>query len=426
MLKKSILILMLTVCLNLIATKAYSQTNWEKFQGNPVLDAGSAGAWDEEGLQHQFVLFDGNTYHMWFDGESGDVRSIGYASSPDGITWTKYENNPVLTSGAPGTWDDFRVSGAVVIFDGTTYHMWYGGVKLPHIATGYATSPDAITWTKYSGNPVLEIGAQGSWDDSWVGPSSVSFDGTTFKMWYNGFDGDILRIGYATSPDGIAWTKHASNQILAPGAFRTWDDYWVFTPHVVFDGNNYLMWYSGHDENTFRIGLATSSDGIAWTKEAANPVLDLGSSGTWESNSVAHPRVILNDTLFQMWYLGRDAPGVLRIGYATSLRNITGVQDEIVNVPLERSLDQNYPNPFNPGTTIKFSLSQSETISLRIFDLNGRLIRTLIESEKRPTGLNTIEWDGKDNQGNPIPSGRYVYTLESGKFKSSKVMTLAK
>ncbi len=94
--------------------------------------------------------------------------------------------------------------------------------------------------------------------------------------------------------------------------------------------------------------------------------------------------------------------------------------------PKSYELYQNYPNPFNPGTTIKFSLGQTEIISLRIFDLNGRLIRTLIKSEKRPSGLNSVEWDGKDKSGSLIPSGRYVYTLESGKFKDSKVMTLLK
>lgn len=104
-----------------------------------------------------------------------------------------------------------------------------------------------------------------------------------------------------------------------------------------------------------------------------------------------------------------------------------GVEEPgLAKTPKSYELYQNYPNPFNPSTTIKFSLSQSETISLRIYDLNGRLVRTLIESDKRSRGLNRVEWDGKDNSGSLIPSGRYVYTLESGKFKSSKIMTLAK
>ena len=60
-------------------------------------------------------------------------------------------------------------------------------------------------WEKYPGNPVLDLGASGTWDDSGVGGPVVLFDGTDYQMWYHGFDGSNSRIGYATSTDGIAW-----------------------------------------------------------------------------------------------------------------------------------------------------------------------------------------------------------------------------
>jgi predicted GH43/DUF377 family glycosyl hydrolase len=75
---------------------------------------------------------------------------------------------------------------------------------------GHAFSPDGIHWTKSSPNPVLDLGPSGSWDDSHVEDPSVIKDGDLYKMWYAGYDGIIYRIGYATSNDGISWEKNSS------------------------------------------------------------------------------------------------------------------------------------------------------------------------------------------------------------------------
>jgi hypothetical protein len=86
-------------------------------------------------------------------------------------------------------------------------------------------------------------------------------------------------IGYATSQDGVTWVRHPS-AVLEPGP-SSWDGYHVFSPGVVFDGVSYHMWYTGawgYGTNLggFQIGYATSPDGISWTKDPANPVDVLG------------------------------------------------------------------------------------------------------------------------------------------------------
>ncbi|MBC8232067.1 hypothetical protein H8E77_21175 [bacterium] len=63
-------------------------------------------------------------------------------------------------------------------------------------------------WTKYSENPVLDVGADGEWDDTGVIRPNVIFNNGVYQMWYAGHDGTNWRIGYATSDDGITWTKH--------------------------------------------------------------------------------------------------------------------------------------------------------------------------------------------------------------------------
>ena len=108
------------------------------------------------------MWYAGNYHAGWGDWE------IGHATSPDGITWTKNTANPVLQRGTSGSWEDLSVSAPWVIYNGLSYQMWYGGADGTNIRIGYATSPDGVTWTKYGGNPVLDLGPSGEWDDHFV------------------------------------------------------------------------------------------------------------------------------------------------------------------------------------------------------------------------------------------------------------------
>ena len=115
-------------------------------------------------------------------GNGSNQGSIGYASSPDGITWTKYENNPILEKGDVESWEDLFVVWPQVIFKDDIYHMWYSGHDGQNVRIGYATSPDGINWTRYSNNPIPDIGPQ-AWDNRQVWRSKVLFmDGVYIKI----------------------------------------------------------------------------------------------------------------------------------------------------------------------------------------------------------------------------------------------------
>jgi PKD repeat protein len=90
-------------------------------------------------------------------------------------------------------------------------------------------------------------------------------------------------------------------------------------------------------------------------------------------------------------------------------------------IPEEYALFQNFPNPFNPETEIRFQLPESAHVVLRVFNILGKDIRTLMD-EKMPAGYYMIQWNGKDNLSNPLPSGIYLYQIKSGSF--SKVMKM--
>lgn len=79
-------------------------------------------------------------------------------------------------------------------------------------------------------------------------------------------------------------------------------------------------------------------------------------------------------------------------------------------VGVDFRLESNYPNPFNPGTAIQYRLNRSGRVWLGVYDMQGRLLRTLAEGEAQP-GAYTINWDGKDANGNAAASGAYVYQL---------------
>lgn len=93
------------------------------------------------------------------------------------------------------------------------------------------------------------------------------------------------------------------------------------------------------------------------------------------------------------------------------------------NLPTTFVLSQNYPNPFNPETEIRFQLPEASHVTLSIFNLLGQKVRTLTDKEMA-TGFHTIKWDGRNNFGNAVASGVYLYVIQASKFFDVKKMVL--
>ena len=92
-------------------------------------------------------------------------------------------------------------------------------------------------------------------------------------------------------------------------------------------------------------------------------------------------------------------------------------------IPLTYELKQNYPNPFNPKTTIEFTLPHKSHVRLEIFNILGQRVRTLINDDLVQGRHRTI-WDGRNDQGDIMPSGIYIYRLKSPEYAISKRMLL--
>jgi hypothetical protein len=102
----------------------------------------------------------------------------------------------------------------------------------------------------------------------------------------------------------------------------------------------------------------------------------------------------------------------------------TGVKDQ---PQYANNLEGNYPNPFNPTTTIKYSIRERAHVSLKVYDVSGRLVKTLVNQVQVPRVEGFAQpWDGHNNGGQPVASGVYFYKLVTKNFTQTKKMVLLK
>jgi len=234
--------------------------------------------------------------------------------------WGKSPSNPVLGP-TPNQWDADYTTTPRVIYDGKMYRMWFNGGRSGSSGIGYATSTDGVSWSQFAG-PVLKAGPPGAWDNSSVALGSVLWNGTLFMMWYRGSNPTAFAsgaVGLATSEDGVSWTKNPSNPILTA---TTIDEGYIATPYVIRLGLTYNMWYTGKNAKSTQftsILYATSFDGLKWIKWP-HPVFSPSSDPTaWDSGSIYSPSVYYNGTTFWLWYSGLGPNnGPSQIGLATS------------------------------------------------------------------------------------------------------------
>ncbi len=301
-----------------------SKTDFYRYSGNPILPNGPTSSWDSNEVSRHWVIYNGTGYMMWFTGvDSSNKWEIGLATSSDGISWTKYSGNPVLTVGGSGTWESGYIGRPTVIFDGKEYIMIYQGKQSTNPKIGFATSVDGINWNKYPNNPVLDQGASGLWDERGVNCPNVFSDGVSYKLWFSGLtNGNNLKAGYASSYDCIHWTKYQNNPILTG---PSGNGAGVGNMHVIPLGNQYYGWYN-HDFGSYsEIYLAYSSDEVSWIKSSSNPVLRRGASSSWDSQSVHSPCIMFKNKQYYLYYSGRSSSATQQIGLAKSKFITNGV-----------------------------------------------------------------------------------------------------
>jgi predicted GH43/DUF377 family glycosyl hydrolase len=306
---------------------------------DPVLGPTASTVGDGDNVDDPTVARVGTTYDMWYTGyaEDGSAPAIFLAISTDGgATWTRANGGSPVLEGTAGAFDANGVSGADVVYDPADvlapYKMWYSGRAGAFGGIGYATSLDGLAWTKYGGAtplPVLDHGLAGSADSFSAADPSVLKDGSTWKMWYTGDDSNKKRIAYATSADGITWEK--GGKVIAPEdpGVSANIQFGAFSPTVWKTSTGFSMLLTGRKlvgGGVFQTKImeTTSTDGLVWSgpSPALNPA---GTNTKFDFSNLNSPDVLSDPgtaSPYKLFYSGNtiDSHGNFhtRIGLATS------------------------------------------------------------------------------------------------------------
>ena len=265
---------------------------------DPVLSPGPE-AWDSvDALNPSVVRFGGMHWNL-YSGYDGRSWHTGAATSPDPFTWHKVGR---VLSPQPATWEQSYIAanGSALVREGLLWY-WYQAGNPPRI--GLATSADGRDW-KRNAAPVVELGPIGSYDERGIGDPDVIETGGQLFLFYTGIDrARRQRLGMAQSSDGVHWTKLRSNPILEIGADGSFDENGLGEPAVWASNGHYWMLYTGRDRSeNRRIGLAESEDGVHWQRSTRAKVL--AGDQAWDDKVMCDPSVLPAVDGVHVWFGG--------------------------------------------------------------------------------------------------------------------------
>lgn len=266
----------------------------------PVLARGPKGAWDSHDVLNPSVVKTKNGYLNLYSGFDGTTWRTGMATSADGLVWTK--RTQVLAPSS-STWEGgyIAANGSVIENNGLAYYYQAG--KPPRI--GLARESGGFIWTKRT-QPVLDAGPYGSWDEMGVADPYVIEVAGKLYMFYLGMDrARRQRLGIAVSEDANTWYKLRSNPVLELGSFGSFDENGLGEPAVWAGNGFYWMLYTGRDQKEYRrLGLARSTDGVHWEKQREV----WSGSQSWNSAVICDPTVLVEGSDIRVWFGGGDVP----------------------------------------------------------------------------------------------------------------------
>lgn len=279
--------------------------------GGTVLDLGNPGDSDDKSIESPTVIKLGNnSYVMWYRGQSYADKTgrIMRATSKDGLQWTK--TGVVMTPSEDYEGD--KIDPMTVIFENGVYRMWYGADYYGGCAC-YATSPDGIKWTRYEGNPVLRK-TSGAWDNGGAGGQhSVIKDGKKYYMYYKGYGSQSpgwTFYGMAESSDGIRWIK--KGKILSPDP-EVGDTLTFRNLNAFKLDNHYCIMFTMVEY--LHLFLASSTNGKTWVKNGL--VFAHGCTpNRYDEKWATSPSILVEGKVIRMWYEGGDPDGRVRTLYA--------------------------------------------------------------------------------------------------------------
>ncbi|KAL1551055.1 hypothetical protein AAHA92_18944 [Salvia divinorum] len=322
-----------------------------------IFDLGANNSWDNleigSPVVKRYLGDEEERWYMWYHGrcsENPGFDSIGLAVSGNGIHWERgtegvRSNADVgLVMRNSEDWWAFDTHGvrpcevvvmssAKVRTNSAVYWLYYTGFcseDSPRSLPGLAMSQDGRHWARIEGEhhsgALLDVGADGEWDSTFIASPQVVFHGSgDLRMYYHSFDAETgtYGVGIARSRDGMRWMKLA--RILGAGGNGAFDEGGMVNPRVLRDRRDgkYVMVYEGvgGDGEWRSIGVAESLDGLKqWRKVGDGPVFEEsgGGGGGWDSEGVGSPCLVQMDEQWRLYYRGVGRGGRSGIGLAIS------------------------------------------------------------------------------------------------------------
>ena len=381
-------------------------------QGSKLIGSGASGSDVKQGSAVA-ISADGNTVVIGGKNDGFWTGAIWVFTRSSGV-WS--QQGPKLI-GSDAVGQAFQGSSVAISADGNTiveggfYDSMYQGVGQGAIWVFTRTND---VW-KQQGQKLAAAGISFGQQGSSV---AISADGKTIVeggATYNGSDGGMC----VFARKDTSWTQQ-SQWLAGWGDVGStsgvvWDPVMQGSSVAISaDGNTFVEGGYGDDNWKGAIWVFTRTDSV-WTQEGTK----LTGSDT------------VGTTIYQgiTVAISGDGKTILeggsgdnnKVGAAWSFFNpITGVNDNIASTPIKFSLEQNYPNPFNPSTVISYQLPVSSFVNIKVYDLLGREVSTLVNEEQQ-SGNHEVTFDGSK-----LASGIYLYTLQSGSFVQTKKMLLMK
>lgn len=238
---------------NVLATVTSTDgVHWGNYQ---ILLSGVTDTW-ENIVNRGCIVKQDSIYFLYYTGQYKGKSNIGVATSWNGVNFKRMSANPILKP--EFAHEKVSVMNPCVIYDdeNNCFKMWYsaGETYEPNVIC-YAESSDGIQWDKEE-EPVLQKG-QNEWEKERVGGCQVLKIEEGYEIYYIGYQNvDVARICYAESADGIHWVRSDNNLLLSPTE-GSWDSDAVYKPSVVVWNGELHLYYNGRKEHGEYIGLAT-------------------------------------------------------------------------------------------------------------------------------------------------------------------------
>ena len=234
------------------------------YEHNPVFTGTDSDTWDQHIRERGYILKEDGVYKMWYTGyRSGEeeIKKLGYATSTDGINWTRYPGNPIF--------DRYWTEDVFVIRHEGKYYMTAEGVNdIAHMLT----SDDGIQWTNIGDLDIRKVNGEPIDSGAYGTPTLWIENG----KWYLFYEREDKAIWLATSTDHTVWTNVQDEPVIVPGP-DAYDAYAVAVDQVINYKDRYYAYYHASpdkDWSTWNSDVAVSDDLIHWTKYDKNPIVN--------------------------------------------------------------------------------------------------------------------------------------------------------